>query len=87
MASSMTTKGASSYSRSADGGSSGRSPELDPNETWTRKNGGLRTPNSAVLSTASTEVGACPREQETIQGYVEEISKVAATLESKGDDG
>jgi hypothetical protein len=26
-------------------------------------------------------------EQETIQGYVEEISKVAATIESKGDDG
>ena len=26
-------------------------------------------------------------EQETIQGYVEEISKVAATLESQGDDG
>ena len=50
------------------------------------KKGGSQKSNSAVLPTASTGgLEYVQAEQETIREYVEDIDKVAATLESGGE--
>ena len=56
------------------------------NGTWTRKKGVAQKSNSAVLPTASTgEWSMSKPRQKTIREYVEDIDKVAATLEPGGE--